>query len=86
MYEWSSGTFTWAQLGEILAANERTDVGRLIDLEFDRGVSGRVFRATITGSERTVVVSGQVFKAVFNKNRLSGGALNSALIYLERAP
>ena len=85
-YEWSSDAFTWAQLGEILAANSRTDVGRLVDLRFDRGVSGRIYRVTIVGSDRTLVVSGQVFKSVFNNNRLSGGTLKSSLVYLERAP
>jgi peptidoglycan hydrolase-like amidase len=84
-YEWESGVFTWAQLGDILASNDRTNVGRLVDLEFERGVSGRIYRVTITGSARTVQVSGQIFKSVFNNNRLSGGTLKSSLFYLERA-
>jgi hypothetical protein len=85
-YEWESGAFTWDQLSEILVANDRTDVGRLVDLVFDRGVSGRIYRVTIKGSSRTVQVSGQLFKAVFNNNRLSGAPLNNSLFYIKRAP
>jgi stage II sporulation protein D len=83
-YEWNSTSFTWAELGEMLATDARTDVGRLIDVSFERGVSGRVFRVTIVGSQRTAYVSGQVFKAVFNK-RTNGPTLKSAMFYLERS-
>ena len=85
-YSWSTASFTWTQLGQILSSDSRTNVGTLIDLKFDRGVSGRVYRVTIIGSARTVYVSGPLFKGVFNTQRLSGNGIKSTLFYLGSAP
>ncbi len=84
-YEWESDPFTWQQLENMLAADNRTNVGRLLDFRFERGVSGRIYRATIVGSQRTAIVSGQVLKSIYNGHRLSGSTLKSSLFYLERA-
>jgi stage II sporulation protein D (peptidoglycan lytic transglycosylase) len=84
-FAWQSAIFTWAQLQTILDADSRTDVGKLLSITFDRGVSGRIYRATITGSGGTVHVSGAIFKAVYNHNRVSGGTLNSTMFYLQPA-
>ena len=41
-------SFSWARLDNILSRDSRTNVGTLTDVSFDRGVSGRVFRVTVT--------------------------------------
>jgi stage II sporulation protein D len=84
-YEWRSASFTWTQLEQLLAADSRTNVGKLLEIQFLRGVSGRIYRATIVGSQRTVNVSGQVLKSIYNRHRVSGGTLKSSLFYLEKA-
>jgi stage II sporulation protein D len=85
-YEWASDPFTWTQLQQMLAADSRTNVGTLLDLRFERGVSGRIYRVTIVGNQRTVYVSGQLLKGVYNSNRLSGTTLKSSMLYLEHVP
>jgi stage II sporulation protein D len=82
-YAWASGSFTWAELSTMLAADARTDVGTLTRVDFERGVSGRAYRVTLTGSAGSKVVSGGVFKSVYNARRLSGGELKSTAMYLE---
>jgi stage II sporulation protein D len=82
-FEWQSNSFTWAQLSAMMKTDSRTNVGTLTDLEFARGVSGRVYRVTLVGSARTVNVGGQVFKFVFNSNNGTGNNLNSTMYYLE---
>jgi hypothetical protein len=67
----------------MMKTDSRTNVGTLTDLEFARGVSGRVYRVTLVGSARTVNVGGQVFKFVFNSNNGTGTNLNSTMYYLE---
>ena len=84
-YSWSSGTFSWSQLGSILARDSRTAVGTLLNLKFDRGFSGRVYRVTIVGSARTTYVSGAIFRGVYNTYRVSGHQLTSTLFYLDPA-
>jgi SpoIID/LytB domain protein len=84
-FAWSSDTFTWARLDAALSHDSRTNVGTLTDLHFDRGVSGRVYRVTITGSSGRKTVSGAVFRAVFNGN-VDGPGLRSTMYYLEDAP
>jgi hypothetical protein len=70
----------------MLARDSRTNVGTLLDLQFTRGVSGRIVRVTVVGSSRTTYVSGPVFKSIYNNQRLTGAALKSSLFYLEPAP
>jgi len=85
-YSWQSATFTWTQLQQMLDRDSRTNVGTLIDLKYERGVSGRVYRVTVVGSARTVNVAGQVFKVIYNKQRLAGAALKSTMFWLGPAP
>jgi stage II sporulation protein D len=82
-FAWQTGSFTWVQLGNWMASDSRTNVGTLLDIQFKRGVSGRVYCVTLVGNQRTVNVSGQVFKAVFNANNGAGAYLMSALYFLE---
>ena len=70
----------------MLDRDSRTNVGTLIDLKYERGVSGRVYRVTVVGSARTVNVAGQVFKVIYNKQRLAGAALKSTMFWLGPAP
>ena len=85
-FAWQSDAFSWDQLSQMLAADARTNVGNLLDIQFERGVSGRVYLVTIVGSVRTVTVSGPLFKSIYNNQKLSGGGLNSTMFYLESAP
>jgi len=82
-YRWSSATFTMTQLSNVLSKDPRTSVGTLISVKFDRGFSGRIYRATIVGSTRTVSVSGAIFKKVYNANRLAGPELRSTMFWLK---
>ena len=85
-FKWQTDSFTLSQLGQMLARDSRTNVGTLINLKFDRGVSGRVYRVTIIGSTRTVYVSGPLFKGVYNNERLSGAGFKSTMFWLGPAP
>ena len=71
------------QLSNVLSKDPRTTVGTLISVKFDRGFSGRIYRATIVGSTRTVSVSGAIFKKVYNANRFSGPELRSTMFWLK---
>jgi stage II sporulation protein D len=82
-FAWQSGSFTWAQLSEMMASDSRTSVGTLSDIQFKRGVSGRAYCVTLVGSARTVNVSGGVFKSVFNAHNGAGADLRSTMYYLE---
>ena len=82
-FAWQSNSFTWAQLSAWMASDSRTNVGTLRDIQFKRGVSGRAYCVTLVGSSRTVNVSGQVFKIVFNKKNGSSSDLKSAMYFLE---
>ena len=87
-FAWQSNSFTWVQLSAWMASDSRTNVGTLRDIQFNRGVSGRAYRVTLVGSSRTVNVSGQVFKIVFNAHNGSRSDLKSAMYFLqaERTP
>ncbi|MEA2676889.1 MAG: hypothetical protein QOJ81_1030, partial [Chloroflexota bacterium] len=82
-YEWASSSFTWADLSAMMAADARTNVGKLLDVQFERGVSGRAYCVTLVGTTRTINVSGQVFKIVFNAQSGDGAGLRSAMYFLE---
>ena len=70
----------------MLDRDSRTNVGTLLSLQYQRGVSGRVYRVTVVGSARTVTVACQVFKVIYNTQRLSGAALKSTMFWLGPAP
>jgi hypothetical protein len=67
----------------MMAADSRTNVGTLTDIQFKRGVSGRVYCVTLVGSARTINVSGLLFKSVFNARNGGGQNLQSAMYFLE---
>jgi stage II sporulation protein D len=81
-FAWQSGSFTWTQLSNWMASDSRTNVGTLTDIQFKRGVSGRAYCVTLVGSARTLNVSGQIFKIVFNANNGAGADLKSAMYFL----
>jgi stage II sporulation protein D len=80
-FEYTSASFTMAQLSLIMSKNTATDVGQIQEITLDRGV-GRVYRVTLVGSKGTKVVKGGVFKNTYNNNRLSGGTVNSTMFWL----
>jgi stage II sporulation protein D len=67
---WSTRTYTRSQLSAWLASDSRTNVGDLSALDLhDRGVSGRLVSVTLIGSAGSKRVSGELFRAIFNKVR-----------------
>jgi stage II sporulation protein D len=67
---WHTATYSAAALAEILAKDDRTNVGTLIRLDLSRrGVSGRLISVTVIGTLGTKTVSGNTFRAVFNAGR-----------------
>ena len=85
---WSTRTYARSQLSAWFAADARTNVGDLVALDLhDRGVSGRLISVTLIGSAGTRRVSGEVFRAVFNKGRPSTDpGLRSTLFDLAPIP
>jgi SpoIID/LytB domain protein len=70
---WKTGSYTWAELAAIFAADARTNVGTLTSLDLSRrGVSGRLISVTLVGSAGSKRVSGDVFRAVFNARNPAG--------------
>jgi stage II sporulation protein D len=64
---WQTAAYTLAQLSTVFAGDARTSVGTLTGIDLsNRGVSGRLVSVTLTGSDGTRTVSGEVFRAVFN--------------------
>ncbi len=67
---WRTPTLTRAQLSAILAKDPRTNVGDLTKLDLThRGVSGRLYRVTVTGSKGSKTVSASIFVSVYNAGR-----------------
>ena len=85
-FAWATGKFTMQQLSDILAKDSRTNVGLLTSMDFERGVSGRAWKVTVTGSKGSKSVTGGAFTNIYNANKLSGGNLRSTMFYLEPAP
>jgi stage II sporulation protein D len=81
-YYWDSVSFTMAELSAIYAKSDKTNVGQILSLTFNRGVSGRAYQVVMTGTLGTKTVSGGTFTNVFNKNRPGGGPLVSNMFYL----
>lgn len=81
-FSWQGAEFTMDQLSYIFSRNPQTDVGAIYSIVFSRGVSGRVYRAVLEGSEGSKTVSGGRFKNIYNANRLSGRELLSTMFYL----
>ena len=67
---WTTRTYSRAELSAWFAADRRTNVGDLLALDLgNRGISGRLVSVTLIGTAGTRTVSGEVFRAVFNKRR-----------------
>jgi peptidoglycan hydrolase-like amidase len=81
-YYWQSATFSMAELSAIYANSTKTNVGQILDLAFNRGVSGRAYQVVMTGTAGTKTVSGATFSNVFNTYRPGGSALRSNMFYL----
>ena len=82
-YRWTTARITRSQLSTILGRDARTAVGSVTKLDLSsRGVSGRLIKVTITGTSGTKVVSGEVFRSVYNAGRPAGTPLmRSTLVY-----
>ena len=73
VYSWKSSALTRSQLSAIFRRDARTNVGDLTRLNLTkRGVSGRLYRVTLTGSSGSKTVSADVFRSVYNAYRPSG--------------
>jgi stage II sporulation protein D len=81
-YYWQSASFTMTQLSAIYANSSKTNVGQILDLTFNCGVSGRAYQVVMTGTLGTKTVSGGTFSNVFNSYRPPGSALVSNMFYL----
>jgi SpoIID/LytB domain protein len=79
---WRTATYSRSQLSAWFGADDRTYVGALRALDLRaRGVSGRLIRVTLIGSQGTKTVSGDVFRAIFNARRPAGDPmLRSTLV------
>jgi hypothetical protein len=82
-FYWQGGSFTMAQLSAIFANDSRTNVGEILDMVYERGVSGRVYRVRMTGTTGSVTISGGMFKNVYTAHRVSGPGLRSTMFFME---
>ena len=79
---WHMKTYTRAQLSAWFAADPRTDVGDLTALDLrSRGVSGRLIKVTLIGSEGTRTVSGGVFRSILNDARPAGDPMLRSTLF-----
>jgi stage II sporulation protein D len=85
---WHTATYSAAALSSILAADSRTNVGALNALDLShRGVSGRLISVTLVGSLGTKTVSGDVFRAAFNRGKpVADPPLRGTLVALAPIP
>ncbi len=85
---WQTATYSRTELSGWFGADSRTNVGSLTALDLrDRGVSGRLIRVTLIGSLGTKIVSGDVFRSVFNAGRPSGDpSMRSTLVDVAPVP
>lgn len=81
-YYWESIPFTMTQLSAIYANSDKTNVGQILSLTFNRGVSGRAYQVVMVGTLGTKTVSGGTFTGVFNTYRPGGSGLVSNMVYL----
>ena len=85
---WKTKAYTLARLSLMFATDARTSVGTLTRLDLSRrGVSGRLIRVTLVGTAGTKVVSGDVFRSVFNAARPVGDpSMRSTLVDTRPVP
>jgi stage II sporulation protein D len=75
-YAWTTDPIPRDQLSSMMARDARTDVGDLLRLNLThRGVSGRLYRVRLVGTDGSKTVSADVFRAVYNRYRPSGTAM-----------
>jgi peptidoglycan hydrolase-like amidase len=74
-YHWSTTSLTRAQLSAIFRKDARTNVGDIARLDLThRGVSGRLYQVTLSGSAGSKTVSADVFASVYNAGRPAGSS------------
>ena len=79
---WHMRRYSRARLSAWFAADPRTDVGNLTALDLTaRGVSGRLIKVTLIGSEGTKTVSSAVFRSVLNAARPSGDPMLRSTLF-----
>ena len=79
---WSTRTYARSDLSAWFASDSRTNVGDLMALDLrDRGVSGRLISVTLIGSTGTRRVSGEVFRAIFDKARPAGDPILRSTLF-----
>jgi stage II sporulation protein D len=79
---WHMRRYSRARLSAWFAADPRTDVGALIALDLTaRGVSGRLIKVTLIGSEGKKTVSSAVFRSVLNAARPSGDPMLRSTLF-----
>jgi SpoIID/LytB domain protein len=79
---WHMRRYSRARLSAWFAADPRTDVGDLTALDLTaRGVSGRLIKVTLIGSEGTKTVSGAVFRSVLNAARPAGDPMLRSTLF-----
>jgi hypothetical protein len=71
-----------AQLSNVFKQDSRTNVGTITSFAFSRGVSGRIYKAVLTGTGGIKTVNGAAFKNIYNAHKLAGADLKSTLIFL----
>lgn len=68
-WSWSSKVFSRQELSDILARDERTNIGLLQKIEIiNRGISGRVIAVKLSGSAGQRIITGQTLRKVINYN------------------
>ena len=79
---WQMKTYSRAQLSAWFAADPRTDVGDLTALDLrSRGVSGRLIKVTLIGSEGSKTVSSGVFRSILNAARPAGDPMLRSTLF-----
>ncbi|MEP7379862.1 MAG: SpoIID/LytB domain-containing protein, partial [Chloroflexota bacterium] len=81
-YYWDSVSFTMTELSAIYANSDKTNVGQITSLTFNRGVSGRAYQVVMVGTLGSKTVSGGTFTGIFNTYRPGGSGLVSNMVYL----
>lgn len=81
-YYWESSSFTMTELSAIYANSDKTNVGQILSLTFNRGVSGRAYQVVMMGTAGNKTVSGGTFTGIFNTYRPGGSGLVSNMVYL----
>jgi stage II sporulation protein D len=87
-YAWTTSPISRSTLSSMMSGDPRTNVGDLQRLNLvRRGVSGRLYRVVLFGTDGKKIVSADVFRSVYNRYRPAGTrALLSNLFNLSPLP